>query len=305
MPDTIRTPALARANATWGISPLMGNTETLASFQTWLLSTSRGDGTIRLRIRHATQLAQRYDLTTVTTDDLEGILFERRGDAAETRKSLLASWRVLFKWAVRKNVRLTDPTLDVEAVHVPVKVPRIAPDDAILTALSRATHQQRAMILLARYACLRLTELTTLHTSNREGDMLRIIGKGGKERMVGINTDLAAALDTLEREQGRGYYLPGHTGAHMHPQSVHKIILRITGWNPHSLRHAGATAAYNATRDLRGIQAMLGHSSLATTQRYLHLDAEALRNVAAATTIQQPLPTTAGTDTPRALPEAA
>lgn len=146
------------------------------------------------------------------------------------------------------------------------------------------------MIMLARYACLRLTELTTLHTSAREGDMLRIRGKGDKERLVGINDDVAAALNILERQQGRGYYFPGLAGPHMHSQSVHKIIYRVTGCNPHSLRHAGATAAYNETRDVRAVQDMLGHSSLATTQRYLHLDMDARRRVAAATVIRRRAP---------------
>jgi site-specific recombinase XerC len=145
------------------------------------------------------------------------------------------------------------------------------------------------MILLARYACLRLTELSTLHTNAREGDLLRIVGKGRKERMVGVNEPLRFALNALEREQGQGYYFPGQVGhntlPHLHPQSVCKIIKRVTGWNPHSLRHAGATAAYRATNDLRGVQDMLGHASLATTQRYLHLDDASRLRIADATII--------------------
>ena len=103
-----------------------------------------------------------------------------------------------------------------------------------------------------------------------------------------VNEDLAAALHAIEAP-GQRFYFPGLRGPHMHPQSVHKIIQRLTGFNPHALRHAGATAAYNATRDLRAVQEMLGHASLATTQRYLHLDAEALRRVADATRIVRPL----------------
>lgn len=168
---------------------------------------------------------------------------------------------------------------------MPVKIPRIAADADIERAVERATPHHRAMILFARYACLRLSELTTLHSDAREGELLRVLGKGDKERMVGVNEPLHFALRSLERAQGRGFYFPGERGPHMHPMSVNKIITRITGWNPHSLRHAGATAAYNATGDLRGVQEMLGHASLATTQRYLHLDLESRRRLAAATVI--------------------
>jgi site-specific recombinase XerD len=243
------------------------------------------DSTITLRMRHMRTLASTVDLATVTGEVLESVLAARRGLAAETRKSHLASWRVFFGWAHRRGIRTDDPTVDLGSVRVPVRVPRVAPDDDIAIALARATPAERAMIMLARYGCLRLTELTTLHTSAREGDRLRIIGKGDKERIVYANEPLLFALHTLEREQGRGYYFPGLSGPHMHPMSVNKIITRVTGWNPHSLRHAGATAAYKATGDLRAVQDMLGHASLATTQRYLHLDDTARRRVAAGTLI--------------------
>lgn len=280
-----RPDASARAAAQWGLSS-MPHDSIIAAYGHWLHSTSRSAGTVKLRLRHIEQLALTCDPLTATTDDLEDVLHKHRGDAPETRKSRLSSWRLFYGWARRKGHRADDPAEDIEPVRIPVRVPRIAPDDRILRALDRATVHERAMILLARYACLRLTELTTLHTRNREGDMLRIIGKGDKERIVGINPDLADALDALEREQGRGHYFPGLTGPHLHPQSVHKIIYRITGCNPHSLRHAGATAAYNATHDIRGVQDMLGHASMATTQRYLHLDIETRRRVAAATAIR-------------------
>jgi site-specific recombinase XerD len=260
--------------------------ETVVRFEQWLMASDRGDGTIRLRMRHIHDLASLVTLESVDVEQLEAIMAARRGLSAETRKSQLASWRVFFGWAVRRGIRPDDPTLDLGSIRVPVRVPRIAPDEDVEAALVTATASQRAMVLLARYACLRLTELTTLHTSHREGERLRIRGKGDKERIVYVNEPLMYALHTLERLQGPGYYFPGQRAEHMHPMSVNKIITRVTGWNPHSLRHAGATAAYNATHDLRAVQAMLGHASLATTERYLHLDDESRRRVAAATVIR-------------------
>ena len=71
----------------------------------------------------------------------------------------------------------------------------------------------------------------------------------------------------------------------IHPQALNKIITRATGCNPHSLRHAGATAAYEGTHDLRAVQEMLGHVSLVTTQRYVHVRADQIRAAAAATSL--------------------
>lgn len=261
----------------------MNNSELLERFERWMLASDRGDGTIRLRMRHMRELACRYNLHAVIVDDLEDELARRRHLADETRKSYQSSWGLFYGWMHRRGIRVDDPTAQLEAVRVRVRVPRIAPDDQISAAVERANPSHRAMILLARYGCLRLTELTTLHTSAREGERLRILGKGEKERIVYANDPLMFALRQLEHAQGHGYYFPGQRGDHMHPMSVNKIITRITGWNPHSLRHAGATAAYNATHDLRGVQEMLGHASLAVTERYLHLDDASRRRVAAGT----------------------
>jgi len=144
-------------------------------------------------------------------------------------------------------------------------------DAEVQLGLVTATLDESAMILLGRLAGLRLSEIATLHTKHREYDVLRVTGKGEKQRMVPINDDLMHALLELEEERAGGYYFPGRYGGHMHPASVNKIITRRLGTNPHSLWHAAATSAYRGTRDLRAVQDFLGHSSLATTERDLHV----------------------------------
>lgn len=263
----------------------MQNDDILARFASWLAATGRADGTIRLRMLHARRLAVQVQLTLATDEQLEQALGATRHLAKETRHSMLASWRLFYGWAVTKRLMLHDPTLGLGSIAVPTRVPKVAPDHAVASALRGAGSRDRALVMLGRYACLRLTELTTLHMDQRDGERLHVRGKGDKDRIVYLNDDVLAALRVREHELGDGFYFPGETDGHLHPQSVHKIIKRVTGWNPHALRHAGATAAYRATRDLRAVQAMLGHSSLATTQRYLHLDDGAMRAAAAGTII--------------------
>jgi len=254
-------------------------------YEQHLRAAGRSPGTVQLRTAHIRQLqTQHHNLTRVTTADLERMLSAKRDThEAESRKSNLSSYRSFFGWALRSGLVPSNSAANLAPISIPVRVARVAPDMVLQYALITADEHQTAMILLARFACLRLTELTTLHSRARLHDTLRIIGKGGKERLVYVNDDLMHALLTLERIQGPGYYFPGRYGAHMHPASVNKIMTRLTGCNPHSLRHAGATAAYQATRDLRSVQLMLGHSSMATTQRYLHPGADELRAVAAGT----------------------
>lgn len=261
----------------------MNPTDALMHFRSWLRSTSRTTPTINLRTRHLERLSDRFDLRTVSTEQLESILELMRDLSSETRKSVLSSWRLFFGWAQARGFRIDNPTSRIESVKVTVRMPRVAPDSDLMRAYERATLHERGMIALMRFGCLRLSETASFHSERRQGDVLRVLGKGDKERIVYANQDLEAALHAIEREQGPGHYFPGLRGPHMHPQSVNKIVTRRTGWNPHSLRHAGATAAFRATGDLRAVQEMLGHASLATTQRYLHLDDAARRRAAAGT----------------------
>lgn len=261
------------------------NDDIIARYESWLNATGRADGTIRLRLTHVRRLGRRVQLTLAAEEHLEAALGATRHLARDTRHSILASWRVFYRWAVAKRLVLADPTIGLGSIPVPVRMPKVAPDRAIAQALRGADSRDSALVMLGRYACLRLAEMTTLHMDQRDGDRLLIRGKGDKDRIVYLNDALLAALRRRERELVDGYYFPGETDGHLHPQSVHKIVKRLTGWNPHALRHAGATAAYRATRDLRAVQAMLGHSSLATTQRYLHLDDDAMRAAAAGTII--------------------
>lgn len=260
----------------------------LTLYRDHLLAAGRGEGTARLYTGHIEHL-QRFhpDLAAVTLEDLKAYLAVRRTLAGNTRKSMRSAFRSFFGWAHTYAGFPTDPAYQLEPISVPWTVPHVAADDVVQLGLITADDQLTAMILLGRYGCLRLTELTTLHTRAREHDLLRIRGKGEKERLVPANDELLHALLTLERRLGGGYYFPGRFGGHMHPQAVNKIITRHLGTNPHSLRHAGATAAYEATGDLRAVQMLLGHASLATTQRYLHIGMDAVRRAAAGTTLSR------------------
>lgn len=256
----------------------------LREYETHLMSKGRAPGTIRHRIAAIEHLARELDPLTADTADLERVLARHAHHyAAETLKNLRAAYRSFYLWAAREHLIDHNPAVDLEPIRIPVTVPRVADDASLQVALITADLPHTAMILLARFACLRLSELTCLHTNDRTGDSLRVLGKGGKTRIVYVNDALMNVLLHLEQEQGTGYYFPGRYGGHMHPQAVHKVMKRLTGWNPHALRHAGATAAYRVTKDLRSVQLMLGHSSMATTQRYLHPDGAELRAVAAAT----------------------
>lgn len=259
----------------------------LTEYSNHLIAAGLRAGTIRQRLHHIQHVALYHpDLVAVTTSDLEKHLARKSAtNGPEGLKAIRASMRSFYRWTRTVGYTNDNPAKQLKPIRIPRTISRMAPDSALQTALITATPSERAMILLARYGCLRLSELTNLRTTDRRGDVLHIHGKGGKDRLVPINDDLMLVLLQLEREQGRGPYFPGRYGGTMHPTSVGKIMSRVTGWNPHSLRHAGATAAYEATNDLRAVQELLGHASLATTERYLHTSMTRVRAAVAGATM--------------------
>lgn len=262
----------------------------LGRYANHLYAAGRSLGTVKQRLLHIEHLHRRHpNLLSVTSFDLEAHMAAKAAKCGpEALKAIRSSMRAFYSWAHKEGLIDQDPSMRLAPIRVPRTVARIAPDADLQAALITATDQQRAMILLARFGCLRLAELTHLSSHDRRGDLLHIVGKGGKHRLVPCNDALLDALLTLERQQGPGPYFPGRYGSSMHPVAVGKIITRVTGWNPHSLRHAGATAAYEATHDLRAVQQLLGHSSLATTERYLHTSLDKIRAAANATAFTQP-----------------
>ncbi|TAM68160.1 MAG: hypothetical protein EPN48_11750 [Microbacteriaceae bacterium] len=259
----------------------------MRDYRMHLRARGLADGTVRQRLNHIYSLHAHFpNVLAVTTTDLEGHLSQRRHTLKpETRRSIRNSWQRFYAWAHKTGLIDVNPAADLEPVRLPRTMARIADDTLVLRGLETASLPEKAMVLLGRLAALRLSEITTLHTDDREGDVLRILGKGEHVRMVPINDELLDVLERLEHLQGDGYYFRGRWNGSMHPQAVNKIITRVTSCNPHSLRHAAATAAYEGTHDLRAVQEMLGHSSLATTERYLHVRADQIRAAAQATSL--------------------
>ena len=263
--------------------------ELIQGYRHSLLAAGRGMGTIKQRVLHMRNLAVFHpELLAVTLEDLEVLQARyRHTKKPETRRSERNSYRGFYGWAVRNKLLEESPAELLSPVFVPRTQARRAPDDLVQRALQTASLEEKAMILLARFAALRLSEIATLHMSAREGDLLRILGKGQKERIVPVNPDLMEVLVRLEHKLGGdGYYFPGRFSEHLHPQSMNKIITRRLGMNPHSLRHAAATSAYQGTGgDIRSVQEFLGHASPVTTQRYVHIGMDQIRAAAAATSL--------------------
>lgn len=217
-----------------------------------------------------------------------------RGDKAATSARRLSCLRRFYRYLLRENLTAEDPTLKVESPQVARRIPDALSEadvERLLAAPMVAEPlglRDRAMLELL-YACgLRVSELVGLALSqlSLNQGVLRVMGKGSKERLVPMGAEAADWL-ALYLRQGRPVLLgarqtdavfPGRDGAGLSRQAFWYRIKHYAEVaairkpiSPHTLRHAFATHLLNHGADLRVVQMLLGHSDLSTTQIYTHV----------------------------------
>jgi integrase/recombinase XerC len=215
--------------------------------------------------------------------------FGRQQWKPETRRAYRSVAREFFRWAYRTGRVPAHIADDLPAVRTPLAVARPVPDDAWIQSLAAADARVALMMRLAAEAGLRRAEVAQVHTSDiiqgHGGAQLVVHGKGGKTRVVPISDALAATLQLGAK--GHTPYLPVSgwlfpawpTGGHLTAHYVGKLVADALppGWSMHKLRHRFATRAYRGSRNLRAVQTLLGHASIATTERYTAVDDDEIR----------------------------
>lgn len=240
----------------------------IVAWKVELRAAGRPSTSLRVLIRYVRGIS--YAVASpelVTRADLLAFL-SREDWSPETRKSARTSLRAFFGWAHAEGLIPSNPAERLPEVRVPHAEPRPADDAAIEAALAAASDRVRLMLLLGAVAGLRRSEIAQVHTGDLRGDALLVHGKGGKERTV----DLPPALAGLLRSLPAGWAFPGPAG-HMSPEHVGKLVTRSLprGTTPHMLRHAAASALHEDGVSLLELRAFLGHTSVATTQRYVRV----------------------------------
>lgn len=225
-----------------------------------------------------------------------------RGGARSTIARHIAAVRNFTAWATREQILAADPAALLTSPRADQRLPTPLDQSDARTLLNYARHEaldagpsqvRSWAILELTYACgLRVSEVCALDVAslNREALTVRVMGKGGKERVVPYGPPAADALDhwlECARPQltgplsGDALFL-GDKGGRIDPRvvrsMVHKMAARagVHDIAPHGLRHSTATHLLQGGADLRAVQEMLGHASLSTTQRYTHVDSARL-----------------------------
>jgi site-specific recombinase XerD len=200
--------------------------------------------------------------------------------AANTRRSWRSTLRSFWAWAAQAGHVASSPAAALPTVPQHIGTPRPAPEQVVQTGTSITDTRVRLMIRLAAWAGLRCCEICRVHTDDLEQDLvgwsLRVLGKGSKIRVVPLPRRLALEL----RSQDAGWVFPGKIDGHLSAHRVSELISAAlpVGVTAHMLRHRFASATYQTSgHDIRAVQELLGHSSVATTQIYTAIQSDALR----------------------------
>jgi integrase/recombinase XerC len=223
-----------------------------------------------------------------------------RGLSGRSLARMLSAWRAFYRDMLEHDRTMTDdPCAGLKAPKSPKRLPSaLTPDEAVqLVAIKDdavMSVRDRALLELAYSSGLRLAELVGLDIDRVDlvGGEVRVWGKGSKERVVPVGAAARDAIGawlalraTLPAIDARALFV-GATGRRLSPRTVER---RLAAWSisqginrhvhPHMLRHSFASHLLQSSGDLRAVQEMLGHASIASTQVYTHLDFQALAKV--------------------------
>lgn len=236
-----------------------------------------------------------------------------QGQSRATAARKLAAVRTFLRYLRREALIDDDPGAVVATPKREVRMPAHLSEAEMLHLLAAPStddalgRRDRAILELFYASGLRLSELAGLGLDdvNLSGRMVRVLGKGGKQRLVPFNHSTQSALrawlgDRERLAQGASRVAPAgrgvrreadplfvnYRGTRLSSRSIDRLVRRYValcaeraGISPHALRHSFATHLLQRGADLRAIQELLGHARLSTTQRYTHVDAAQLLEV--------------------------
>jgi integrase/recombinase XerC len=222
-----------------------------------------------------------------------------RGLSPRSLARVLSSWRGLYGWLAKGGAVPSNPCKGVRAPRAAKRLPQtLSPDEAVaLVSMddpSPLGRRDRALFELAYSSGLRVSELTGLDVAAIDAATgeARVLGKGAKTRIVPVGREALAAIERWLPERaklarpGEAALFVGRSGRRIAPREVQRRIKRwaaaaglAVDVHPHMLRHSFASHVLQSSGDLRAVQEMLGHASIASTQVYTHLDFQHLAKV--------------------------
>lgn len=220
----------------------------------------------------------------------------RRGLSPTSLQRRLSACRSFYAWLLKHRRIEASPAAGLKAPKAPRKLPQVLDADEAVQLVELPTDgplglRDRALLELFYSSGLRLSELCALIWRDLDfaTGLVNVLGKGNRERRVPFGSHARTALEGWRGESGGSDAQPVFPGRKGGPISQRAIQIRIRQLaqrqglfkhvHPHMLRHSFASHILESSGDLRGVQELLGHADIATTQIYTHLDFQYLAKV--------------------------
>ena len=238
------------------------------------------------------------DLAALPAEQLRAFVAaeHRRGLSPKSLQRRLSACRSFYRWLLRHGRIVANPAAAIRAPKAPRKLPQVLDADEAKARVEVPTDvplglRDRALLELFYSSGLRLSELCGLrwHDLDLAEGLVQVLGKGRKQRSVPVGSHARAALSAWRAEQHPAStglpVFPGRNGP-ITPRAVQLRLRQLAQRqglfkrvHPHLLRHSFASHVLESSGDLRGVQELLGHADIATTQIYTHLDFQHLAKV--------------------------
>ena len=241
--------------------------------------------------------ANGHDLLRLGTEDIRAFVAaeHRRGLSPKSLQRRLSAVRSFYRWLLKNGRIAASPAAAIRAPKAPRKLPQVLDPDEAKVLVEVPTDvplglRDRALLELFYSSGLRLSELCALRWRDLDLDdgLVTVLGKGNKQRSVPVGSHARNALTAWRADTGAGNDAPVFPGRHgpITPRAVQLRLRQLAQRqglfkrvHPHLLRHSFASHVLESSGDLRGVQELLGHADIATTQIYTHLDYQHLAKV--------------------------
>ncbi|WP_052772786.1 tyrosine recombinase XerC [Luteimonas sp. FCS-9] len=237
-------------------------------------------------------------LRALQADDIRAFVAagHRGGLSAKSLQRRLSACRSFYRWLLRHGHVVANPAAGVRGPKAPRKLPQVLDVDEATQLVEVPTDaplglRDRALLELFYSSGLRLAELVALRWRDLDldGGLVTVLGKGSRQRSVPVGSHAANALRDWRADSGgraEAPVFPGRGGGPITARAVQmrlRLLAQRQGLfkrvHPHLLRHSFASHVLESSGDLRGVQELLGHADIATTQIYTHLDFQHLAKV--------------------------
>jgi len=230
------------------------------------------------------RLDTEMDATPILVNDFLAFLTSRRNYKAKTLHRIISSLSSFYKYIYIQGVIKTNPMIGIDRPRIKEQELKYLKHNQVIRLMNSIQNPRDKLIIRTIYATgIRVSELCGINTEDIdfEEHTIRIKGKGGKIRTVFIDSETLDEIDRFSAGKISGPLFEGQQGNNISPRTVQYIFTKYAprGITPHKIRHSYASELYKRSKNLRVVQENLGHSSIQTTEIYLHTDVDERRKV--------------------------